>query len=116
MLGVLQTLTNICTATFCKFLIMPIMSCSLGAGGEMDNCIDSKEQYSDSDFDHNFGYLGGKIRFWRCAAASYCLSVHLGGGEKPMRARRWMENSCNHNPFSSAHPSESLAFYKCMLY
>ena len=51
----------------------------------MDNCIDSKEQYSDSDFDHNFGYLGGKIRFWRCAAASYCLSVHLGGGEKPMR-------------------------------
>ena len=39
MLGVLQTLTNICTATFYKFLIMPIMSCSLGAGGEMDNCI-----------------------------------------------------------------------------
>ena len=25
-------------------------------------------------------WAGGEIRFWRCAAASYCLSVHLARG------------------------------------
>ena len=69
----------------------------------------------------------GEIRFWRCAAASYCLSVHLARRPMPSRCKPPQErdpdgagwkiepNICNPNPFTWAHPSQSLAFWKCML-
>ena len=62
----------------------------------------------------------GEIRFWRCAAASYCLSVHLARRPMPSRCKPPQErdpdgagwkiepNICNPNPFTWAHPSGSL--------